>query len=397
MRVRACIVFIACIATAGCARNSSNPETAVAASEPVLQIDTAVIETTEVRRAVQAVGTLDPNEEVTVTNQVEGNVQRVLVDLGDAVRQGQLIAELDTRELLLNVEQQRAALQQELARLGLTDPAASLDEAGTTQVRQAEANFEEARVRFERLQKLSADGVVPQQQFDEQRAKYAVAEAALRASRETVRNIRATVSSRKAALDLAQKKLEDARVLAPISGLVMERLTTTGQYLRANSPVVTLVQNSPLKLKVDVPEAALSGIRAGGPVEFSVDAIPNRKFTGRISRLAPAVSQSSRTLKLEAIVANPDGLLKPGFFARVAIQTDRLEKVLVGPASAVISFAGLEKLYVVEQGKIAERVVRTGLKLDGDRVEILDGIKEGEIVAVSNLAALQQGREVKTR
>src|SRR5262249_27976168 len=148
----------------------------------------------ELLRSVEAVGTLDPNEEVTVSNQVEGLLERLFVDLGDSVREGQVIAELDTRELELNVHQQEAALQQELARVGLTDPNASFEEAATSQVRQAEAAFADARIKLERTRKLSESGVIAQQQLDAQQAQYDMAEAAVRSSRESVRNIRASIA-----------------------------------------------------------------------------------------------------------------------------------------------------------------------------------------------------------
>jgi multidrug efflux pump subunit AcrA (membrane-fusion protein) len=372
-------------------------ERAEAASVPVVpEVEAAKAEVRELRRSVEAVGTLDPNEEVTVSNQVEATVEKLFVDLGDAVKAGQVIAQLDTRELELAVHQQQAALQQELARLGLADANAAVDEATTSQVRQAEATFAEAKLRLDRTRRLADEGVVPKQQLDEQQARYDVADAAVRSARETVRNIRATIAARKAALSLAEKKLADAEITAPINGFIKERAVTEGQYLRSNSPVVTIVQNSPLKLRVDVPESAVAFVRAGRPVEFHVDAFPDQAFEGKISRISPSVDQQSRTLKLEAIVNNPDGRLKPGFFARVTIQTDRKDKAVVIPAGSLSAFAGLEKVFVIENGRVAERIVRTGEHV-GDAVEIVEGLKAGELVAQSNLESLQQGREVSIR
>jgi membrane fusion protein (multidrug efflux system) len=211
-----------------------------------------------------------------------------------------------------------------------------------------------------------------------------------------VRNIRASISARKAGLALAEKKLSDARVLAPLGGFIKERLIAEGQYLKANGPVVTIVQTSPLKLRVEVPETAITSVRTGRPVQFSVDAYPERRFEGKITRVAPSLNQQSRTLRVEAIVNNPEGVLKPGLFARVTIQTDRRDTALVVPSAAVFSFAGLEKVFVIQDGKIAERIVRTGSHLD-DVIEITEGVTSGELVAVSNLGSLQQGREVSVR
>lgn len=390
------LILLALVPGCSAPGNTSSPTAEAAAAAPAVAVESAKVESRELQRKVESVGTLDPNEEVTVSNQVEGPVAKILVDIGDAVRAGQLIAQLDTRELELAVRQQEAALQQEMARLGLTDPSGNIDEASTSQVRQAEATFAEARLGLDRAKRLAAEGVMPKQQLDQQQARYDVAEAAVRSARETVRNIRATIAARKTALELSEKKLADAQILAPIAGLVKERQVSAGAYLKANSPVITLVQTSSLKLHFDVPETAIDAVRTGGSVQFVVDSFPEKMFEGKISRISPAVNQQSRTLRLEAAVNNAAGALKPGLFARVTILTDRRDKALVVPASALFTFAGLEKLFVIENGKVAEHVVRSGSHVD-NAVEIVAGVKEGDVVATSNLGNLQQGREVSVR
>lgn len=389
------LCLLALLSACSTSTSENGPRPDAAAPAPV-SIDASKVQTRELQRFVDAVGTLDPNEEVLISNQVEGTVEKLLVDLGDAVRAGEVIAQLDTRELELAVHQQEAALQQELARVGLTDPNASFEEASTSQVRQAEAGFADAKIRLERTRKLAESGVIPQQQLDAQQAQFDAADAALRGSRETVRNIRATIAARKASLALAQKKLGDAKIVAPLAGFIQDRPAAVGLFLKANSPVVTIVQNSPLKLHADVPESAVAFVRGGRPVQFHVDAFPERVFEGKITRLAPSVDQQSRTLKLEAIVNNNDGLLKPGFFARVRIQTDRKDQALMVPAESLMNVSGIEKLFLIENGKVTERIVRSGTRAD-KQVEILEGVREGDLVATSNLGNLQQGREVSVR
>lgn len=397
-KVVALLPLLALPVLLGCNSGSSKDTSSAAAAPapPAISVESGRIETRELQRMVEAIGTLDPNEEVTISNQVEGAVSKVLFDLGDFVKAGQVLATLDTRELELTVRQQEAALQQEMARVGITDPNANLDESATSQVKQAEATLAEARTRLERTKRLTNEGVLPKQELDAQQAKFDVAEASVKSARESVRNIRATVAARKAALEFAQKKLSDARITAPISGLVKERLVSEGTYLKANSPVVTLVQSSPLKLHLDVPETAIESVRAGRPVQFTVDSIPGKTFAGKITRLSPSVNQQSRTLKLEALVDNGTGALKPGLFARVTIFTGKSDKVLIAPPSSLFEVAGLEKLFVIEQGRVAERIVRTGTR-GSDYVEVVEGVKEGDVVATSNLGSLQQGREVATR
>jgi len=395
------VLLVLLVFVPGCSSNSQpeptngNVQAANIASSAVA-VQSAAVEVRDLQRTVEAVGSLDPNEEITVSNQVEGMVSKVFVDLGDSVKAGQVIAQLDTSELELAVRQQTAALQQELARLGLTETSADIDDATTSLVRQASATFSEAGVQLERTKGLVAQGLVPRQQLDEQQARYNVAEAVLNAARENVRNIRATITARRVSLALAQKKLADAKVIAPINGFIKERLISEGLYLKVNSPVVIIVQNSPLKLRFDVPENAFDSVRLNGPVQFQIDSFPNQKFNGKISRIAPSVDRQSRTMKVEAIVNNTDGVLKPGLFARVTILTGRRDKALTVPTAAVFQFAGLEKVFVIENGKIAERIVRSGSQNE-TFIEIVEGVKEGDVVATSNLGSLQTGREVTTR
>src|SRR5262245_61216516 len=191
------IVLLLLTIIPACSNSNANdaPSTQATSAPAPIAVVTAKVEMRDLQRLVEAVGTLDPNEEVTISNQVEGILEKLFVDLGDSVQEGQLIAQLDTRELELNVRQQEAALQQELARVGLTDANASLDEATTSQVRQAEAAFADAKIKLERTRKLADSGVIAQQQLDAQLAQYDMAEATVRSSRETVRNIRASISA----------------------------------------------------------------------------------------------------------------------------------------------------------------------------------------------------------
>jgi RND family efflux transporter MFP subunit len=385
-----------CSSTKPPSEANASPNAANSAAAPAVAVQIAKVEVRELQRSVEAVGSLDPNEEISVSNQVEGMVAKIFVDLGDFVKAGQVIAQLDTSELELTVRQQTAALDQELARLSLTESSADIDDAATSQVRQADATLSEAKLQLERTKSLVAEGLLPRQQLESAQARYDVAEAILRTARENVRNIRATILARRVALALAQKKLADARITAPMSGFIKERLVSEGLFLKVNSPVVTLVQNSPLKLHFDVQENAMDAVRVGGPVQFQVDSFPGRKFAGKISRIAPSIDRQSRTLKVEAVVDNSASLLKPGLFARVIILTNQRDKVLIVPSIAIFQFAGLEKVFVIENGRVAERIVRSGTQSD-EFVEIIEGVKEGDVVAVSNLGSLQQGREVTTR
>jgi multidrug efflux pump subunit AcrA (membrane-fusion protein) len=267
------LLFLVLLAVVpGCSSSSNHSDANVQAANtvtaPPVAVQSAKVEVHQLQRTVSAVGSLDPNEEITVSNQVEGLVSRVFVDLGDFVKSGQPIAQLDTTELDLAVRQQTAALQQELARLGVSDVSPDIDDASTSQVRQADATYSEAKTQLERTKGLVSEGLIPK--------------AAAGSAAGEVRRGRS--QSEYGARERAKYPGDDfgaARVARSGSketggckdhsshGWVYQRAVGFRRFvLKVNSPVVTLVQNSPLKLRFEVPDNALDSVRVRGPVEF---------------------------------------------------------------------------------------------------------------------------------
>src|SRR6185503_16689077 len=154
---------------------------------------------------------------------------------------------------------------------------------------------------------------------------------------------------------------------------VSQRHATAGQFVAAGEPVVTLVRTHPLRLQLAVPERAAGRVRTGQPVRVIVEGDP-RSYGGRVARVSPAIAQDDRTLKVEAEVPNPDGALRAGSFVDAEIVTAEARPVVLVPASAVVAFAGIEKVIVVEDGKAVEKRVRSG-RHAGDRVEIAEGLQ----------------------
>jgi len=156
---------------------------------------------------------------------------------------------------------------------------------------------------------------------------------------------------------------------------------------------VTLVRTNPLRLRVDIPETYASFVRVGQTITLTTEAFPDRTFTGRVARIGASLNEQTRALTVEAQVANPGNQLRPGMFAKSQLVTNRAGTAVMIPTKAVYTVAGLNKVFVIENGKAAERLVKTGVT-DGELIEILDGIKEGEQVATSNVDKLQQGTVV---
>jgi RND family efflux transporter MFP subunit len=179
---------------------------------------------------------------------------------------------------------------------------------------------------------------------------------------------------------IARQALRDGVVTGPFVGLVRERRASVGDYVAVGQPVVVLVQVDPLRLRLEVPEREAAGVRGGQPVRLTVEG-DSGTHEGRVARISPAIREDSRTLLVEAEVPNPAGALRPGSFAKAEIVTQADEPAVLVPTSSIVSFAGIEKVLGVADGKAVEKRVKTGRR-SGDRVEILEGAAAGDVVVV---------------
>jgi len=372
------------------ASSASNPAGEDPASPK--RVRTARVVTQPLEETVAVMGTLAAYDQATLKVKVPGRVQTITVDLGSVVRQGQVIAQIEPRDYQLRVEQAEAALAQARARLGLpiegTDD--RVDPEQTALVRQARAVLEEARATYERSARLLEEGIIPRSRFDADEAAYKVALSRYQDALEEVRNRQALLAQRRAELALARQQLADTVVYAPFDGVVQERHTSVGEFLAAGAPVATIVRIDPLRLRAEVPEREAPRVRPGQRVRVRVEGDPSI-YTGRIVRLSPTITLQTRMLVVEAEVRNT-GQLRPGAFARVEILTGEGRPAPVVPPNALVSFAGLEKVFVVQQGKAVEKRVTTGRRT-GEWVEILSGLEPGEEV-ILDPGNLQTGQAV---
>ena len=363
--------------------------TAVSAEEPKAKAAPAPREVrvkpvTErpVARTVSATGTLAADEQVVLGTKVAGRLAEITVDLGTRVKRAQAIGRLDQSDFKIRVDQAEAALQQARVRLGLSPTGTDerIDPEKTAIVRQARAMLDEARLNRERSIKLMEMELIAKAQFDSVEANLQVAEGRYQDALEEVRNRQAIVAQRRSELELARQQLADTVIYAPLDGAVSVKQASVGEYLPAGAPIATLVRTHPLRLRVPIPEREGTGVRVGHAVTLTVEGDP-AVYRGRVVRLSPIVQEQNRTLMVEAEVPNERAFLRPGAFARVEILTEVSQPVITVPASAIIVFAGVEKVLVVRQGKTAEVRVTTGRRL-GEDVEIVDGLKRGEDVVL---------------
>src|SRR5262245_30367288 len=369
------------------AKNASNSQPAV--SPTPIDVSTTAAITRNLQRDVEVVGSFAADEEVVVAAQAAGELSQINVDFGSYVTQGQIIATIDQRDANLKVEQAEVTLKQTMARLGMKE-GEKFDSTQNADVRVAKSQLDWAKMELDRSVKLIEKGDIPRSSYDEKVTNHNLAEARHQAALDSVNQQLAAVEQQKAALALAKKALTDTVVRSPISGAVKEKHASRGSYLAVNGKIVTLVKINPLRLRADIPESSAAAARAGQTVNVPVAASPNRTCTAAVVRIGPSLDEKTRALPVEAEVATSGNLLRPGMFAKSQLITSKSAPAIMIPQRAVVTAAGLSKVFVIENGKAIERIVKTGAT-DGDLIEIAEGVKDGEIVASSNLDKLQTG------
>src|SRR2546427_3957520 len=356
------------------------------------QVKTARVIEMPVGEAVTVNGTLAAYDHTTVSVKVPGRLQTISVDLGSVVHKGQAIAQLEQQDYKLRVQQAEAALAQARARLGLSpdgaDDRVTAEETGT--VRQAKAVLEDAKLKRDRAAKLVQQGITPRAEYDTVDSEYKVALSRYQDALEEIRNRQGLLAQRRSELSLAKQQLADTFVYSPLDGVVQEKKASVGEYLAAGASVVSVVRIDPLRLRVDVPERESHSIRMGQSVRVTVEGDPD-SYLGYIKRLSPTISEQNRVLSVEADVRN-NGRLRPGAFVKAEIVTNQTNTAVTVPSTALVTFAGIDKVIIVENGKALEKTVTVGRR-GSDWIEIKAGINVGQTVVVDP-GNLQSGQAV---
>jgi RND family efflux transporter MFP subunit len=347
------LALAALMTVAGCRQTQAG-----AASEPLgeqrLVVGVRPAGEHALTRTAQVQGALFPREQTTLASEVEGAVVAVLADFGDPVKEGQVLMRINPREYQLRADSAQATLDQARARL---------------------AN---SRADYDRIQELKRQGLISAQQFDRTAATLSVDQA--------------DVESAEKALALARKKLNDTFIKAPFTGAVQKRMASLGEFVTPGRQLYEIISTDPIKLHCPIPERFVPLAKVGMPVKVAVDARPGTVYTGQITRIAPALDESSRTLLVEAEVRNPEGALKPGLFAHVTIDLGE-DRALFVPRTAILRYAGVARVFVIENGVARSREVETGAT-EGDLIEVTRGLKPGEQVITTDVDRLADGVKV---
>jgi multidrug efflux pump subunit AcrA (membrane-fusion protein) len=391
----------------GSKANVRNDNAAASSSPVAVDVTTAPAIQRQLPRYFEATGSLAGDAQTDVAPQTSGKVVTVGVDLGTHVKRGQMLARLDDADFRIRVdqavaqlEQTKAAVAQAEAKIGLK-PGQKFDPEQVADVASARAAYQLAEKNLQRAEKLIEAGDVSRSYYDQQRtqrdqlkAQYESAVATARQNYAAVQVARTNVAAAQSAVSLARSSLSYTVVTSPMDGFVAERQVQVGQYVTTSSKVATIVRINPLRMRIDIPEQAIPDIQVGQSISLVTSAWPDRNFSGRVARISPNVSASSRTLTVEAEVENSSGALKPGQFATVRILQAKAAPAVLVPARAVRTESGVSRVFVIKNGHAEQRLVQLG-QTEGDLVEIKQGVAADEQVATSNVQQLSDGVVVK--
>ncbi len=359
------------IPATGCGRRTA-AEAAAEARTPVA-VDVAPVTGVDEPVTIEATGSFQPAESSDVAPESSGRVIATPVDVGQFVKEGDVLVRVQGINAGLRLDEARATVQRSEAAIRLAESQNAL-----------------AQTTAQRYASLLATGDVSKTVADQARTQ---AETSV----QTVATARASLAEARAQLAMAEKAVSDVIVVAPFSGYISDRKVSLGEYVQPSTAVVTLLAIDPLRLRLTIPGVQAGQVAIGQLVSASVDAFPGRTFTGRLTALNPSISSESRSFIAEARVPNRDATLKPGMFAVATIDQGRTARALLVPRKAVVEDVNTNsfRVFVLEgQSRARLRVVQLAARQQGESVKILAGVREGDRVATTNLADLYDGAPV---
>lgn len=379
------------------------------AAKKVVAVTVVPVAPRTVRRTVPVVGSLFGRDEVPVSAKVEGRVVRIHRDVGDTVKPGDVLFELDPTDYQLAVAEAERGLDFELSKLGLKAlPGKEFDVNVLPSVAKARAMEKNALARRDRVVKIGG-GASTAEDKDLAQTEYDVAKANTRAAMLDAQSTLASARQKAAMLETAKQKLADTQVRvtgdANVRYVVCQRLIAEGEMVRSfpglsASHQIKLVIDDPLKFQAMVPERHRGAVKVGQSAEIEVEAYPGEKFAGTVARVNPTIDRANRTFQVEVHVPNADRRLAAGSFAKAAIITKTDPTAKTVPEEALVSFAGVTKLFAVRDGKAAAIGVVAGppMIVDGRTwVEVEGEVKAGEPVVTAGQGQLVDGSPVRVR
>jgi membrane fusion protein, multidrug efflux system len=386
------IILSMALFAAACSTVAETAPERAKASEP-LAVATTPVESRSIDRYLRVTGSLMADAQAEVSAETAGRVIETPVERGSKVGQGALLVRISPSETAAQLQEAEANAAQIEARLGLVD-GQPFARTRVPDVMTAKASLELADAEFQRMQALLDQKVIAQSEFDQRRTQLEAARQSYQAAQNLAEQSYRSLEAARARVALARKAVADTAVRAPLTGLVVERLVSVGDYVTRGQRVATVVRIDPLRVELTVPEQHVSLVRVGQEVRLTVDAYPGQEFPATVRFVSPALRSDQRALTVEAIAANVAGRLKPGLFATALVRQPDASPALLVPASAVETIAGTSRVYVIKDSRIEARIVTTGEKLDTG-IELTSGVSKGEVVASEPKGRLSDGQQVK--
>jgi len=377
-----CTLLLLC----GC---HSAPQESAAPANPVAPVVTA--SRSSLATSLTVAGEFLPYQEVELHAKVAGYIRRISVDIGDKVKEGQVLATLDVPELQAQVQGAQAGVRQTQAEILRAN----------NDVIRAKANYNALHSAAIRLKEASdaRPGLIAEQELEDAQAKDQAAAAQVDAAKSAYSAMQQQLGVSQAQQQQVSSMAGYSRITAPFTGIITWRYADTGALIQAgtsnagSAPVVKIAQTNILRLRLPVPESIVPFVHEGDPVTIRVDAL-NRTLNGKVTRSTGALDPSTRSMQVEVDVPNADGSLTPGMYAQVMLGVQRTGDTVVVPIQAVdTSGAQPFALVVNAQNRVESRAVQTGLTT-ANRIEILSGVNAGEQVIVANQASFAPGEAV---
>jgi len=358
--------------------------------------------------SLKTTGDIVPLMQVDLYPKVSGYLEEIDVHIGDPVKQGQRIAQIDRAEQFQKVKEVEAKVRQAKAHLQELETGTRTAELRQAEeaVKQAQSRFENARLQRERVEALFQKQVISKKEFDTASMDFTVAEAQLASSRQNLKllqegartEVREAAQGRlkemEAILAQEQIRLQNTTIVAPFHGEITRRYVETGALVSPSTPIACLVHVQTLKVVANVMEKEVPLLNTGMKIKLQVDAFPDKVFEGKVERINSALDLATRTLQAEIHIPNRDGILKPGMFAKLEIVLAEKPHALVVPVEAVLEERGARFVFLVKGDQAFRKDVVTGIQQERV-VEILDGLKEGDEVIIRGQESAKDGAPVR--
>jgi len=389
----------------GFTQKRSGPQRSAKTEVPV-QVTSAALK--PLTYSMRVTGDIMPLMQVDLFPKVSGYLERMDVHIGDVVKQGQVIAQIDRTDFLQKVREIEAKVAQAKAQLAELETGTRTEELRQAEeaVRQAQSRFENAKLQRERIEALYKREVISKKERDTTDMEYTVAEAQLASSQQHLKQLRdgarqevkdasqAKLKEMEAILEQERTRLQNAKLVAPFRGEISRKYVDAGALVSPSTPLVSLVHTETLKVIANVLEKDIPLLKPGMKAKIRVESYPEKVFEGRVEKINSALELSTRTLQAEIYVLNTNRFLKPGMFANVEVVLLEKSQTLIIPREAVIEAGSELSVFVVEGKQAVRRPITLGYEQDRF-VEVLKGINEGEQVIIKGQQLIKDGSVIR--